>query len=106
MMKILLFLFAGTCLLAASPAPPNQPVLTTDPLKEAAYQILEKKCNVCHRKKNPFLVFKPRNMERRAEKIYRAVFVQQRMPKQTGTPLTEEEYRTLKTWLEQQNILP
>lgn len=70
---------------------------------EAAFRVLEKKCNVCHRKKNPFMVFKPKNMERRARKIYRAVFIQQRMPKGDAPGLTVEEYRTLKTWLKAEN---
>ncbi|MEM9929784.1 MAG: hypothetical protein AAF840_08205 [Bacteroidota bacterium] len=70
-----------------------------DSLKVAAFQILEAKCNVCHRKRNPFMIFKEKNMARRASKIYQQVFVKRRMPKPEGEPLTEEEYAALKAWL-------
>jgi uncharacterized membrane protein len=107
MIKIFSLLIASIFLLAASfPESANALVPDPDPVQEATFQILEKKCNVCHRKKNPFMVFKPKNMERRAEKIHQAVFVTKRMPKPKGTPLTQEEYQTLKTWLQAQNIHP
>lgn len=82
--------------------PPNaDPELT---LEEAAFQILDSKCNVCHRKKNPFKVFKPKNMEKHAPKIYKQVFVYRRMPKGNDIQLTEEEYQTLRNWLNTQNL--
>lgn len=70
-----------------------------EPLKEQAFSILDAKCNVCHRKQNPFMVFKLGNMDKRAERIYRAVFVQKRMPKGDDIRLTAEEYATLEQWL-------
>lgn len=79
-------------------------IIQEDTLKLAALKILDSKCNVCHRKRNPFMVFKEKNMERRARKIYLQVFVTKRMPKDQATPLSEAEYATLKKWLLTQNL--
>ena len=73
-------------------------------IKQKAFQILETKCNVCHRKKNPFMVFSLKNMEKRAPKIHKQVFIKRRMPKGNEIKLTNTEFATLKTWLETQNI--
>ena len=73
-------------------------------LREDAFEILEKKCNVCHRKQNPFMVFKEKNMTKRAKKIYRMVFVEKRMPKGNDIRLNKAEYATLKKWLATQEI--
>ncbi len=70
-----------------------------DDLKKAAFDILDTKCNVCHRKQNPLMVFKEKNMEKRAPRIYRAVFVDRRMPKGDDIRLTNEEAATLQKWL-------
>ena len=75
-----------------------------DDIKQKAFQILKTKCNVCHRKKNPFMVFSLKNMEKRAPKIHKQVFVKRRMPKGNQIKLTNEEFATLKSWLETQNI--
>lgn len=75
----------------------------SDP-KEAAFKVLNTKCNVCHRKKNPFKVFSPKNMGKHAQKIYQQVFVLKRMPKGEEIKLTEEEYCILKNWLATENI--
>jgi uncharacterized membrane protein len=72
-------------------------------LKKEALTVLETKCNVCHRKQNPFRVFKEKNMERFASKIHEQVFIKKRMPK-AGQSLTDKESKTLKTWLLTQNI--
>ncbi len=72
--------------------------------KKAALDVLINKCNVCHRKKNPFKVFSQKNMEKHAPKIYQQVFVMKRMPKGEKTKLTDEEYRILKNWLVTENI--
>lgn len=103
---------AVTCLiLSAWYAPQGPPanglshhLETGDSLQQAAFLILDTKCNVCHRKQNPFMVFNLKNMKRRATKIYDLVFVQQRMPKGDATRLTTEERATLKQWLSTQNI--
>lgn len=71
----------------------------TETLKKEAFQILETKCNVCHRKQNPFLVFNEKNMVKRAPKIYKVVFVEQRMPLGNALKLTNEEYTILENWL-------
>ncbi len=75
-----------------------------DQLKTDAFEILDTKCNVCHRKQNPFMVFKPKNIENRAKKIYKMVFVERRMPKGNEVRLTDEEYSKLEKWLFTQNI--
>lgn len=73
-------------------------------LKKQAFEILETKCNVCHRKQNPFMVFKEKNMSKRAKKIYKMVFQERKMPKGTEIQLTDEEYITLEKWLFTQEI--
>lgn len=84
-------------LTSAVEKPPDTSV--TDPLRQAAFQILNTKCNVCHRKQNPFMVFKQGNIDKRASRIYNAVFVTRRMPKGERISLTTEEYAQLKAWL-------
>lgn len=82
-----------------------QPVMSievsnaSEELKTKAYKVLDGKCNVCHRKQNPFMVFSMKNMERRAAKIYKQVIVKKRMPKGDDIKLTQEEYSHLKNWL-------
>lgn len=73
--------------------------LKEDSPKTKALKILENKCNVCHKKRNPFMIFKLKNMDRRAKRIYKQVFVKKRMPKGDEIKLTEEEYNTLETWI-------
>lgn len=73
-------------------------------VKAAAFEILQLKCNVCHKKQNPFKVFSLKNMDKHAPKIYKQVFVYKRMPKGNQIQLTEAEYQTLSTWLNSQNI--
>ena len=75
----------------------------SDTLKQAALEVLQTKCNFCHRKQNPFKVFSDKNMTKHASKIHKQVFVKQRMPK-GDTKLTDSEYETLKNWLSTQNI--
>ena len=73
--------------------------ITNDQLKEEALSILETKCNACHKKQNPFMVFKEKNMTKRAPRIYQQVFLESRMPKGDEIRLTNKEYNTLKKWL-------
>lgn len=73
--------------------------------KKEAFKILDTKCNVCHRKQNPFMVFNEKNISRRAKKIYQMVFVERRMPKGNEIQLTNEEFIKLKKWLFTENIL-
>ena len=70
------------------------------PSNEQVLSILDTKCNVCHRRQNPFMVFKTNNIEKRAPRIYQAVFVSKRMPKGNEVRLTEQEYATLEQWLQ------
>ena len=82
---------------------PQFDVFETD-LKEKAFEILDAKCNLCHRKQNPFKIFSQKNMNKHAPKIHKQVFVLRRMPKGDSIKLTIEEYQTLKKWLQSQNI--
>ena len=75
------------------------PTSSQTDLKQAAFSVLQAKCNVCHRKQNPFMVFNQRNMEKRAKRIYQAVFVEGRMPKGNEVSLTPEEYDAIRQWL-------
>lgn len=76
----------------------------SNPLKKAAFKVLDTKCNVCHRKQNPFMVFKHKNMVKRAPKIYKQVFIERRMPKGDEIRLTQEEFTALEKWLFTQQI--
>lgn len=71
-----------------------------DDAKKAALTVLQQKCNVCHRTDNPGKVFTIDNMEALAPKIYKQVFVKQRMPKGRKIQLTAEESQVLKNWVE------
>ena len=72
---------------------------TDNSLKKDALKILDTKCNICHRKQNPFMIFKEKNMSMRAKKIYKMVFIERRMPKGNDIRLTNKEYATLEKWL-------
>jgi len=74
-------------------------IAPNDPLIKEVFTILDTKCNSCHRKQNPFMVFKEKTLQRRASKIYKAVFIEKRMPKGTATNLSLEEYTKLESWL-------
>ena len=76
---------------------------STENLKQETINILEAKGNNCHRKQNPFMVFSLKNMERRAPKIHKQVFVTKRMPKGNQVKLSSNEYTILKEWLNQLN---
>lgn len=73
-------------------------------LKQVALEVLKTKCNVCHRKKNPFRIFSLKNMDRHAPRIYKQVFIFKRMPKGDQIKLTGEDYQSLKHWLKSKNI--
>ncbi|NQZ78696.1 MAG: hypothetical protein HRT61_21660 [Ekhidna sp.] len=107
---ILIGILQATIILLASytqktnAAPAIAVKLSTDPLQNEALEILETKCNVCHRKKNPFMVFNEKNMSKRAPKIYKMVYVERKMPKGDEIKLTNEEYVALEKWLFTQSI--
>jgi uncharacterized membrane protein len=67
--------------------------------KVNAFQILDNKCNVCHRKRNKRRVFTYENMDTWANDIYSQVFVKKRMPKGKKVKLTSNEYQDLLTWI-------
>lgn len=99
---ILLIIFIAKTVFASNSENhlPNSNLPTgKEELKKDALQILELKCNVCHKKQNPFMVFKEKNMEKRAPKINQMVFIERRMPKGDEIKLSKEEYIQLKNWL-------
>lgn len=65
---------------------------------EKVFQILERKCNVCHRKRNKRRIFTKENMGTWANDIYKQVFVKKRMPKGKKIKLSANEYQELLTW--------
>lgn len=68
-------------------------------IKQQAFVILNTKCNVCHAKENPSMVFTEVNMDQRARKIKLQVFTLKRMPKGNTIKLSDEERKTLKEWI-------
>jgi uncharacterized membrane protein len=76
-----------------------------DSVKDQALTILQGKCNVCHERQNPGKVFTTANMETHAPKIYKQVFVKQRMPRGNTIKLSQEEKDTLLRWLEMQGVV-
>ena len=66
---------------------------------EKAFQILDNKCNVCHRKRNKKRVFTSDNMNTWVNDIYKQVFIKKRMPKGKKIKLTSNEYQELLTWI-------
>ena len=101
----LLFLgiiMVGVMLLTAFGAPRQfhlaLPATSDDLLKHNVIKILDTKCNSCHRKQNPFMIFTSKNMDKRINKIYEQVFVKKRMPK-GDDQLSTEESDLLKKWI-------
>ncbi|WP_299336309.1 hypothetical protein [uncultured Psychroserpens sp.] len=72
---------------------------TTKDSKTKAFQILENKCNVCHKKRNKRRVFTIENMNTWANDINKQVFIKKRMPKGKKIKLTSQEYQDLLTWI-------
>lgn len=93
MKKIFLIALLMSSIPAISKANPD------DDARKAAFTVLQQKCNVCHRTDNPGKVFTIDNMEALAPKIYKQVFVKQRMPKGRNIRLTAEESGVLKNWV-------
>lgn len=75
-------------------------------IKQNAFIVLNMKCNVCHRSKNPRKVFTTTNMEKYAQKIYKQVFVKKRMPKGNKIKLSSKDLSALKDWLHDQTGKP
>lgn len=108
---ILLGLLVATVIVLSSFHYPNTPTtvegsefVVNERLKRDVFEILEAKCNTCHQKQNPFMVFKLKNMERRADKIYKMVFKERKMPKGNDVQLTRREYSMLEKWLITQEL--
>ncbi|TXB63182.1 hypothetical protein [Phaeodactylibacter luteus] len=91
MLKSALTLFVAlTVLSSAAPGPGPA---------EAAFEVLEAKCNPCHLEDKPRRVFTQENMGQYAGSIYKQVFVKAKMPKGDEVKLTPEESKALRTWL-------
>ncbi len=105
------FLFAASQFPEHAPATallpedaPMRPQSSGADLQEEAFEILRTKCNVCHKKQNPFKIFSLKNMDKNAPKIYKQVFILRRMPKGDRSQITDKEYETLQNWLKSKNI--
>lgn len=77
---------------------------STTELETEVLSILKAKCNVCHRKQNPFKIFSLKNLDKHAPKIKEQVFVKKRMPKGDKIKLTDQEIQTLTQWLQSKNL--
>ena len=82
----------------------NENVITTfqnspKETKLAAFKILQKNCNVCHKTERRREIFTLDNMDSYASKIEKQVFTKRKMPKGDEFNLTELEESTLKNWL-------
>lgn len=75
------------------------PNLQTSTDMETVYNILNTKCNSCHKEKNPSKVFTVENMNGFAKRINKQVFVWKRMPKGNKIKLTNQEKAILKNWI-------
>ncbi|MCR9288754.1 MAG: hypothetical protein NXI23_15365 [Bacteroidetes bacterium] len=64
-----------------------------------AFQILDNKCNVCHRRRNKRRIFTIENMNTYANDIYKQVFVKKRMPRGEKIKLSPNEYQELSIWI-------
>lgn len=95
-----------TTLLAILPFARGNPQTLTAPendtVQSKALSVLQQKCNICHRYKNPRKVFTEKNMNGLAQKIYKQVFVKKRMPKGKAIQLSNKEKQILLKWLETQ----
>lgn len=69
-------------------------------VQDKAFEVLENKCNECHRLKKPDFVFTKTNMTVFAPLIYTQVFVKKKMPKGKDYPLSSADKTALTIWLE------
>ncbi|ASV28939.1 hypothetical protein [Maribacter cobaltidurans] len=70
-----------------------------DSFKKNAFNVLEKKCNVCHVSKKRVQNFTLQNMDSLSKEINKQVFVKKKMPKGNKIALSVEDIETLKLWL-------
>lgn len=103
---VLAIAFISITTLSAFISPVIKPAMTvaTAQQKKAAFQVLNTKCNVCHRKQNKKKIFSLQNMSGFAPLINQQVFVLRRMPRGKKIKLTANDYQTLKSWLLTQNL--
>jgi uncharacterized membrane protein len=72
-------------------------------IKQNAFTVLNSKCNTCHAKQNPRMVFTEVNMNKHARKINWQVFILKRMPKGDAVKLSDADRETLRKWLEEKD---
>lgn len=94
MSLILVLIFIGNFLSAPAQAGYLGPTQTPNPIYTKALEVLENRCNTCHKKHNPFKIFKAKNLEKYAPLIYQQVFEYKRMPKD-GSKLSTSEQEAL-----------
>jgi len=100
-MKLLILFLLAAGMLVSNPSP-NIKTPPNSAIKQAAFGVLTKKCNVCHTTKNPRKVFTLNNMNKYARKINRQVFVWKRMPKGNKIKLTKTDREKLRQWINAQ----
>lgn len=89
----ILFILLGLC---ASNAQAQSPAAK---MTDSTWEVLEVRCNECHREKKKEWVFNRKTVHYLASSINEQVFIKKKMPK--GKPkLTEEESQTLQDWLD------
>ncbi len=103
-LQLAILLIGVAVLPALSLSTTQKEVHQTNEPKLNALKVLQTKCNVCHKSRNPGKVFNLDNMSVLAPKIYKQVFLKKRMPKGKTNKLTNEEYVTLQNWLNTENI--
>lgn len=99
MKQLLLILFFGLILCVVRTTESNAKIPAILSAKDKALDVLVRKCNDCHRKDKPNIIFNKSNMNRYARRINRQVFILNNMPKGTEYSLTSKERVALKTWL-------
>jgi len=71
-------------------------------IKANALEVLQVKCNACHKVQHPSKYFELENMNGFAKKIQRQVFLWKRMPKGKEYTLLDFQKETLITWINNQ----
>jgi len=84
--------------------PATSRIHTMDSVEAKAFQILDRKCNVCHSKRNKKRVFTQFNMKTWSNDVYEQVFIKKRMPKGNKVRLAADEYSVLFAWIKTNKV--
>lgn len=71
-------------------------------IENKALRVLELKCNVCHVSDYPRNIFSIENINDFSKKIYKQVFIKEKMPKGDSIKLSDEEKGILLDWIKTQ----